>query len=247
MATRAEVVVLDTPEAVAREGARILADTALEFRARNHGGFVALSGGSTPKAMYHELCQLGEEEADALRRMRYFFGDERSVGNHHADSNVRLAMGGFILPVRVPYSHVYTPNGGARPLEQEAARLTQLLADELPRSHDRLPVFDLVFLGLGTDGHTASLFPGTAGLHSTVPGFVANEVPQLDTWRLTLTYPVLSAAEHVVFLVTGANKADVLAEIMDPASPPDRYPSMGVAARRVTWLVDREAGAALHR
>lgn len=223
--------------AVARRGAELLIDLART----KPGAHVALSGGSTPKAMYEVLRGASPEDMEALRQLHYHFGDERSVPNDHEESNVRLARDGFLGPLAIPEAHIHAPNGGATSLEDEADRLTRNLFKLMPSQAGR-PVFDLIFLGMGTDGHTASLFPETKALRNRIPGFAANEVPQLATWRLTLTYPVLDTARRVAILATGANKAFVLGKIFQRFDDEDAvYPIEHLAGRDVLWLVDQDA------
>ncbi len=242
MATARVIRILPSARDVAVESARILLDlasTAVE------APFVALSGGSTPKAMYEHLRGLDEVIVRPLRNVHYHFGDERSVDNYHADSNVALAMDGFLRPLRVPYSKIHAPDGSAADLDAEAARLTRLL--ESQRGGPAWPeaAFDLVYLGMGNDGHTASLFPGTKALGATMPGIVANEVPQLSTHRLTLTWPILNSARHVVVMCAGEAKAEVLREVLEEAK--GKYPIERLSPPRITWLIDEAAAGRLGR
>ncbi len=234
-----QVKILSSAEGVAQEGARCLIETA---RGRS-GALVALSGGSTPKTMYDVLRGSSAEDAEALRSAFYFFGDERTVDNYHADSNVELAVSGFVRALKIPHSHLVAPDGAAANLDEEAARLTHRLHDHAQTNAAGVPVFDLIFLGMGTDGHTASLFPNTAGLTNTAPGFIANEVRQLNTWRLTLTFPVLNAARRVVILCTGGNKATVLRRIFDGTG--SEFPITRVRGENVQWLLDEAAASLL--
>ncbi|MCC6547601.1 6-phosphogluconolactonase [Candidatus Sumerlaeota bacterium] len=226
---------------VAREGARIAVAAARE----KPGAAIALSGGSTPKAMYEILRESGGDDAKALLAAQYFFGDERSVDNYHPDSNVALAMNEFMRALRVPYRQVEAPDGAARDLDAEAMRLTRRLHERCAPDDNGTPVFDLVFLGMGTDGHTASLFPGTLGLASDTPGFIANQVPQLSTWRLTLTFRVINAARRVIILCTGENKAPIVKRIFEGTG--DEFPITRVAGANVLWLLDDGAASQLRR
>lgn len=239
IARNGEVRIAPSPSGVAT----IAVEALLAVARTRAGAAVALSGGSTPKAMYDHLRKLPEAR-DLVASVHYFFGDERSVPNDHADSNVRLAQEGFLRELAVPADHIHAPNGGASDLAAEAARLTAELRRLVPSG--TVPVLDLVYLGMGTDGHTASLFPGTAALASETAGFVANDVPQLGTRRLTLTYPVLNAARWLMILCTGANKAEVLREIFSRAEgAPAVYPIERLSAERITWVLDTDAAALL--
>jgi 6-phosphogluconolactonase len=157
-------------------------------------------------------------------------------------------MDGFIHQTGIPSDQVYAPNGAAADLAAEALRLTQVLERTLPKSPiNDVPQFDLIFLGMGTDGHTASLFPGTTALDSMAKGYVANDVPQLETKRLTLTFPVLNAAKHLVIMATGANKAKVLSEIFNRTGKNPVYPVEYLAAEKITWMLDFMAASQIPR
>lgn len=207
---------------------------------------VALSGGSTPRAMYDHLRTLDEQAIQPLRRARYFFGDERAVDNFNSESNVALAMNYFLQPLKVPYSMIEVPNGVAATPAAEVKRLNQSLRCKLARAAGGVPRFDLVFLGMGTDGHTASLFPGTRALESRAAGYVWNRVPQLKTSRLTLTFPVLNAAKLVVVMCTGENKATVLEDILQHGGTRrTRHPIGRLRPTRLVWLLDSAAASRL--
>ena len=242
-ANEGKLRVMENIEALAEAGADVLLETALEGGIE--GTRVALSGGSTPKHVYQALQQRGESAASVLRRVDFFFGDERTVPNDHPDSNIGLAEQHLFQPLGVPEERIHRYNGGAEDLEAEAELATRDLHSSLPQNAQGVPVFDLIFLGMGPDGHTASLFPGTAALQKDAPGFVVNEVPQLETTRLTLTYPVLNAAKRVVILCAGADKSPVLKEIFDGSEARLRFPIERVDAERLEWLVDPEAAAEL--
>jgi 6-phosphogluconolactonase len=231
--------VLATPEEVADAAADLL----LTVAAKNPRACVALSGGSTPRAMYQALAGRGGEARERLRNIHFFFGDERAVANDHPDSNVRLAQELLFAPVEISPERVHPLNGAAPDLEQEAQRATRELREWVP-SRDGVPLFDLIFLGMGDDGHTASLFPGTAALQSDEAGYVANDVPQLNTRRLTLTYPVLNAASLVAILCTGEKKAPVLEQVFQMDRKP-HYPIEYLQAEKTLWLLDKSAAKGL--
>lgn len=222
-----EILAVDSPESAA---AMALLSAA--------GPNIALSGGSTPKRLYALLAQ-NQQLAQKLRNFHYYFGDERSVPNAHEDSNVGAALAGFLRPFQIPAEQIHRLDGGARDLASEAQRATEELLQNFPLQ-EGTPVFDLIFLGMGGDGHTASLFPGTEGLKSDKPGFICNQVPQLDTSRLTLTYRVLNTARHLVILAAGENKKFVLREIFERTGTPE-YPIEHLNAERITWIIDHDA------
>jgi 6-phosphogluconolactonase len=230
----------ETPEALARAAARAFVESAAEAIAERGRFAVALAGGSTPKATYEVLARDHAEDVD-WPNVHVFFGDERTVPPDHEDSNYRMAREALLD--RLPVGSVHRMRGELPPDEAAASYetdLRQFFGGEFP-------VLDLVMLGIGEDGHTASLFPGTEALGVTDRLAVANPVPKLDTTRLTLTVPVLNAAREVRFLVAGRGKAEALAEILEGDAEPREYPAKFVRPPGgPIWMVDRAAATALH-
>ena len=226
-----------------------LAEAALAFvRARVHeavtarGRFtVALAGGATPRALYARLAAHPELPWD---RMELCFGDERAVPPDHPDSNARMVHDALTHHAFVPAERVHRIAAEHPP--REAARryaetLRGLFVAEQP------PRFDLVLLGLGADGHTASLFPHTTALTERTAWVTATHVDKLAADRITLTYPVLNAARAVLFLVAGSDKAEALREVLAGTAPVDDVPARGVQPDHgtLTFFVDRAAAASL--
>jgi 6-phosphogluconolactonase len=200
---------------------------------------VALSGGSTPKQVYPLLLEPERRDAVDWARVELFWGDERSVPPDHPESNFGVAYQMLIAqlpnvrPDRVHRMPAEAPDIAAAALSYESElRLAFGARGSEP------PAFDLIWLGMGPDGHTASLFPNTDALTESDRWVVANWVEPQDTWRMTLTYPVLNAARQVLFVVTGADKADALRAIRTGGSG---LPAEGVTGDRVEWLVDAAA------
>ncbi|MEO6776624.1 MAG: 6-phosphogluconolactonase [Kofleriaceae bacterium] len=223
--------------------------TALVNAADRAGGrtfHVALSGGSTPKRLFDVLAQRGRG-ALPWERIELWWGDERCVPPDHPDSNYGMTKQHLIDPLGLERD----PAGlarihrleGERPPIQAAADYERALVSALGAP----PVFDLVWLGMGPDGHTASLFPHSAGVRDKTSYVIANAVDSPltkgPTTRLTVTLPVIDAARHVRFLVGGGDKADTLAEVA--RGPDERYPSSLVVAADLVWMIDRAAGAKL--
>jgi 6-phosphogluconolactonase len=194
---------------------------------------MALSGGSTPGAMYDLLATRYRDQVD-WQRLVLFWGDERCVPPAHPDSNYGQAKARLLDKVPIPPAQVHRFEAELAP--EEAARRYDALLRRTPR-------LDLIFLGMGDDGHTASLFPGTTALSNVKDLAVANPVPQLNTTRLTLTYPALDAAALVAILVGGKGKAARLRQALDSTSEGDSLPVQRVRPRsgRLLWLVDRDA------
>jgi 6-phosphogluconolactonase len=221
------VLVSPTPQAAATLAAQHLARAAASAIAERGSFSVALSGGSTPKLMYEALRGL---EVD-WTRIHVYFSDERSVGPDSADSNYRSARLGLLDHVNIPATQIHRMEG-----ERDPARAAADYAALLPAQ------LDLVLLGMGDDGHTASLFPGTEGVQ-TAGRVVANWVPKLETWRLSFTFAEINAARERWLLVTGKGKAEVLREVQNGIDGVSGHPVAGVHA--ATWYLDTAAAAEL--
>jgi 6-phosphogluconolactonase len=209
---------------------------------------VALSGGSTPRGLYALLAERAEYRDRILWRSSHFFwGDERCVPPDHADSNFGMATSAMFSKVDVPPGNVHRIRGelpgaeAAKDYEEQLRAVFSLAAGEVPR-------FDLILLGMGADGHTASLFPGTAAVREKTKLVVANWVPKLSAFRITLTPPVLNGAELVTFLVAGPDKAAALEAVLEGPSDPDRFPAQAIQPSHgvLVWLVERAAASRLH-
>lgn len=207
---------------------------------------VALSGGSTPKALYSLLAS--KYTNFAWNRVFLFFGDERHVPPTDAESNYRMVDEALLTKISIPPENVLrvaaeNPDAEAAASEYEARirRFFELKANEFPR-------FDLVLLGIGPDGHTASLFPGSAALEETSRLVVANWVEKFKSHRITFTFPVLNNAAEVLFLVSGQEKADIVQRVFEAKNDPP-LPSQRVQPvnGKLLWLFDEAAAAKLTR
>jgi 6-phosphogluconolactonase len=213
-----------------------------------HGRFsVALSGGSTPRSLYQLLAAPPYREQVDWAHTVVCWGDERCVPPDHSESNYRMAREALLFHVPVPASQVFRMPGEAADPDTGAAQYEQALRRAFALGPAELPRFDLILLGLGPDGHTASLFPHTPALHVSDRLVVANPVEKLNTTRLTLTAPVLNNAARVVFLVAGADKAAPLAAVLEGPRRPDDLPAQLIAPTHgeLLWLVDRVAAGDL--
>jgi 6-phosphogluconolactonase len=216
--------------------------------ANAHGRFsLALAGGSTPKRIYELLAS--EEFSDQLdwSQVHVFFGDERCVPPYHDDSNYRMASEALLSRVSLPAENVHRIRG-----EGDAVANARLDEDELREyfGDGKWPRFDLVMLGMGDDGHTASLFPGTSALDVQNAWVTANWVEKFDTFRVTLTAPAINHARQVMFIVTGASKAERLQEVLHGARDEHRLPSQLIQPQdegALAWFLDEPAAAKLSR
>jgi 6-phosphogluconolactonase len=211
---------------------------------RRRGRFIlALTGGTTPLAVCPLLVVPPRVRMLDWSRVEFFFGDERAVPPNDPESNyntARLALLDYLPGLRMDQVHrmpceMEDLDAGAWQYERE---LRQVVGGP------GVPRFDLIWLGMGADGHTASLFPGTDALDERERLVLANWVPSLEAWRMTLTYPVLNAAREAMFVVTGADKAEAFAEVRSGSSEP---PAGRVRAERTLWLVDAAAAGRVER
>ena len=236
-----KVLIFATAEGVADYAAGTLS-AACEEKGRGKIS-VALAGGSTPALLYRKLAHFREIP---WKRIEIFFGDERARPPDHEESNYRLALENLLSRVSVPREQVHRMEGEGDDLEAAARLYEEKIRELVPPGGDGRPAFDLIWLGVGEDGHTASLFPGTKALEETERLVAPNEVPALSTRRLTFTLPLLNAARRVQFLAVGAKKAPVLRRIVGHGS--DEAADAALPAARVDppcgvleWVLDREA------
>ncbi len=237
----AEVIIVDGPAALAEAAAAQFVQAATQSLARQARWAVALSGGATPQAAYQRLAAPDLASQVDWARVHFFWGDERCVPPAHPESDFGMARAALLDHIPVPAGNVHRMRGELDPAEAATAYQAELegyFGTARPR-------FDVVWLGLGEDGHTASLFPGTAALRETQRHVVANWVEKLSTWRLTLTPPVINEAAQVTFLVSGSRKAKILKEVLQGPYQPEVWPAQLVqpASGRVVWLVDRDAAS----
>ena len=207
---------------------------------------VALSGGSTPRRMYERIAALGPGTLD-WSRVVFLWSDERSVPPNHPESNYRMAHEALLAPLGIPEPQVHRMRGEADDIEAAAREYEHTLATLTGAQPGYgVPQLDLVLLGLGSDGHTASLFGDTVALDVRDRWVVRNYIAKFTTSRLTLTFPVILAAREIRVLVAGATKAATLEAVLTGAWDPDRLPAqrLATASGRVVWLVDRAAAPA---
>ena len=194
---------------------------------------IALSGGNTPRPVYTRLAVIGHDLPWDL--IRVTFGDERCVPPDDPESNFKMARETILLPAAVPEKSILRLRGELDP--QTAAQEYQDHLDVIATEGGE-PIYrhDLILLGLGDDGHTASLFPGTAALDETIRRVMANFVPKFNTWRLTFTFPLINAARHILFLVGASKNPALIERVLQGDS---QYPAARVdpSAGDVTWMI----------
>ena len=241
----AEVRVFQDADALAEAAARTIGDVARGAVEERGRFMIALAGGATPRLTYTRLAQPPWIDTLPWDRTWVFFGDERGVPPDHPDSNYRMAEETLLGKVPVPPGQILRMAGERADLDEAAAEYARTLAAVFGTRRGELPRFDLILLGMGVDGHTASLFPGSPALKEVFRPVVAvHAAAAAIPRRLTLTYPVLNHAAHVVFLVAGAEKARaVKAVLRDGAHLPAGLvrPTDG----RLIWMLDRPAAALL--
>lgn len=234
---------LDALSRAAAEHWIACAAKAIEARGVFH---VALAGGGTPEHLYKTLSLPEAASRVNWEAVHVWMGDERSVPLDHADSNFRMAREALLDHVPLPSAQIHPMPADREDLEAAAFEYAGELDSALPKDFAGMPIFDLLLLGMGEDGHTASLFPGTSALEEWEHPVVAVYVPQLDTWRMTLTYPVLNAARSTLLLVAGAAKAAILSRVfarppVEPRLPVQRLEPQG----ELEWYLDAAAAAEL--
>jgi len=216
---------------------------------RANGRFtVALSGGSTPKSLFSLLASTFRDQLP-WDKMFFFWGDERHVPPDHPESNYRMAYEALLSKVPVPAENVFRVPAENPDANQAAADYEQTLRKFFQLSPGTFPRLDLILLGMGPDGHTASLFPGTSGLREKSRLVVANWVEKFKAYRITFTLPVLNNAAVVTFLVGGADKAETVREVLEGSQPAELFPSKLIHPTngRLMWMLDQAAAVALSK
>ena len=223
-----DLQILETPEDLARAAAELFVQRAVST--------VALSGGSTPKLLYHLLADPNEPFHAQVpwSKIHFFWTDERHVPPDHPDSNYRMAHEAMLAHVPVTTDNVHRIMSENPNAAEAAEQYEQVVPARL----------DLLLLGLGTDGHTASIFPGSEAVHERERLVAAPWVEKLNCYRITMTLPLINNAASVAFLVSGAEKAEIVREVL---RGPKRYPAQEVrpVAGELRWVLDREAASKL--
>jgi 6-phosphogluconolactonase len=239
-----EVLICGDAAELAREAARRFAELAVAFTSDAGRFTVALSGGSTPKAMFQILAEKPFADSLPWPSIYFFWGDERCVPPDHAESNYRMANETLLSKVPVPRENIFRIPAEDEDHERAAASYSETLRKFFAGER---PALDLVFLGMGADGHTASLFPGTAALQAGDRIAAPNYVEKFQSWRITLTASAINMARSVIFLVAGADKAPALKEVIEGPRNPELYPSQLIEPSQgsLLWMVDEAAAKSL--
>lgn len=209
---------------------------------QDHGYFaVALSGGSSPKAIFQRLAQSEYNKRIDWKKVLLFWSDERSVASDHPDSNYHMAMEAGFKNLPIPKDQIFRMQAEDN-IEEHALEYERLILTKIPSKK-----LDFVMLGMGEDGHTASLFPKTHGLHTTQRVVIANFVPQMNTWRMSLTFECINQAAYIVLYVFGKSKAKILKKVLTSPYDPDNLPvqRVGTPAHKALWIVDCDAASEL--
>jgi 6-phosphogluconolactonase len=237
-----------TTEELAEVAAEMFASVATAAVTARGVARVAISGGGTPKAMFELLADRGQPHFARVpwEKLELFWVDERCVPPTHEESNYRMTNEAMLSHVPLPAAQIHRMEGELDP-QVAASRYEAEIRTAFRLEGAETPVFDLVLLGMGDDGHTASLFPHTEALNEMGRLVVANHVPQKDAWRITLTWPVINRGREVAFLIEGEAKAQVVADVFLGAYDPESKPSQLIrpASGRLTLLLDAAAASKL--
>ncbi len=235
-----EFHIADNTEELSKDAAGFFVETANKAINRNGRFTVALSGGSTPRLLHQKLVSASLD----WKKVFFFFGDERNVPPDHHESNFRMAFETLFHPLNIEHANIYR-------WQTEIGNPLEVAIDYAFRAatfFEGFPRFDLILLGLGTDGHTASLFPQTEALSEASDIAAANWVDKLGEDRFTLTFPVINNAENIAFLVSGEEKAATLKDVTEGEFRPKHLPAQSVSPANGTlhWLVDKAAASLLN-
>jgi 6-phosphogluconolactonase len=235
-------------DAISRRAAQYLVDGVRAGVTARGVARIAISGGHTPKTAFGLLADPGEPYRDKIPwdKLLLYWVDERCVPPGDPDSNYRMTREALLSKVPMKENQIFRIQGELDP-EEAAAKYESAIRESFRLEGAEMPTFDMVSLGMGPDGHTASLFPHSAGLHELMRISIANHVEAKEAWRVTLTSPVINRARDVSFLIAGNDKVAALKEVFTGAYNPETYPSQLIqpANHRITLLLDTAAAAAL--
>jgi 6-phosphogluconolactonase len=242
-----ELVVCDDFEALGRRAADLFVNLCGEAVTSTGRFSVALSGGETPKALHSQLHSESYRSRVPWSKVYVFWGDDRYVPHDHPDSNYGMARATLLDQVPIPTDNIFPVPTERKDAASAAAWYQQTVKGFFDLKEGEQPRFDLMVMGMGEDGHTASLFPDSAALKSSSGVVVENYVQKLDADRITFTFSAINQAAFVVFLISGGSKAQALKDVLEGRYQPDRLPSQFVQPKggKLLFLVDRHAAARL--
>jgi 6-phosphogluconolactonase len=242
-----EIHIFSDPQDLASKAADLFLSSAEQAIATSNRFLAVLSGGATPKTLYSILTSPSYAGRLDWSKVQFLFGDERCVPPSHPDSNFAMANEALFTPLNISPTQIHRMRGEDQP-ETAAAQYEDTLRRLTATAPGQWPVLDLVLLGMGSDGHTASLFPGTASLHEQIRWVVPSLAPQGTRSRLTLTLGVINHATVILFLVSGLNKSHIVQQVLErQPTDPVRYPAELIRPERgrLLWYLDRTAASEL--
>ena len=245
--SESEIRVYSNLEELSRAAAELFVETANRRIAESGSCFAALSGGSTPRRLYELLGTSTYSDRIYWANIHLFQVDERCVAPDHPESNFRMIREALLAPVRMPRTSFHRLAGEPEDPAEAAHQYALELARVIPGREGEFPRLDLVFLGMGADGHTASLFPGSAALVEKQLWTCPSQPSSNGLKRVTLTFPILNAAARIVFLVSGADKAEALERVLEGPRQADLLPAQAIRPvnGQLAWYVDQAASVRL--
>ena len=244
MTNKQTIIIESNAAGLARKGAEIFSKAAKESVGMKGRFAMAISGGSTPRSMHRMLGEEPFYSEIPWNKTDIFWADERCVPKNHPDSNFGAANRDFLDRVPISKGHIH-PLQGSLSCEEGALWYQQKLIKFFQRKEDEFPLFDLIFLGIGTDGHTASLFPGQSTLNEMKRWVVAVKGGNPDVKRLTLTFPVINRGKQIVFMISGKKKASVVKTVLSGIQSGLPAQLVQPLKGKLIWLLDREAASLL--
>ncbi len=238
-----EVIIAKDSDELNRIAAEKFVSIARNALKRKDKFTVALAGGSTPKSLYNLLASEKFRSQIDWKKIFFFFGDERNVLPDSDESNFRMANENLFKPLQISPENIFRWEIELKDTEKIVENYEKTIKEFFDLAKNELPRFDLILLGMGDDGHTASLFPFSKALRETKRFAVVNFVEKFNANRLTFTFPAINNASNVVFLVSGTTKANALKEVLEGKSQPEKFPSQNVNLKNgnLFWLIDTPA------
>ncbi len=244
-----EIKVFDEAEELDQFAAKSFISIGNQAIKKNGRFSIVLSGGSSPKELYKLLASDDFRSQIDWQKVFFFFGDERDVSPASDQSNFKMANESLFKPLEIPKTNIFRWQTEIINAAEVAEQYEKYIRKFFALKPDEFPRFDLILLGIGDDGHTASLFPHTKALSENKKIAVANLVKKLNSYRLTLTFPVINNASNIIFLVSGEQKAKTLQKVLETDPQPEKFPVQGVMPLdgKVTWLIDEDAAEFLKK